>query len=81
MRVYKDQGQVWDQVDLLLKYLHHLEAELFDLKFAQSADVMYICHPNHDARKLARTGHTAWTLTQIAFTDGPYLSKILQRLQ
>ena len=34
-----------------------------------------ICHPNHDARKLERTGHTAWTLTQIAFTDGPYLSQ------
>ena len=36
---------------------------------------MYITHPNHDARKLSRTGHTAWTLTQIEFTDGPYLTE------
>ena len=75
MRVYKDQGQVLSGGSAFEISTPYLEAELFDLKFAQSADVMYICHPNHDARKLARTGHTAWTLTQIAFTDGPYLSE------
>jgi hypothetical protein len=51
----------------------YLEAELFDLKFAQSADVMYICHPNHEVEKLSRTGHTSWTLSDVDFTDGPYL--------
>ena len=75
MRVYKDKGQVLDSGSAFEISTPYLEAELFDLKFAQSADVMYICHPNHDARKLSRTGHTAWTLTQIAFTDGPYLSE------
>ena len=25
--------------------------------------------------KLSRTGHTAWTLTEVAFTDGPYLAQ------
>ncbi len=75
MRVYKDQGQVLSGGSAFEISTPYLEAELFDLKFAQSADVMYICHPNHDARKLERTGHTAWTLTQIAFTDGPYLSE------
>ena len=48
-------------------------AQLFDLKFAQSADVMYICHSSHSVRKLSRTGHTTWTLTEVEFTDGPYL--------
>ena len=52
----------------------YLTAELFELKFAQSADVMYITHPNHEVMKLSRTGHTAWTLTEVSFTDGPYLS-------
>ena len=51
----------------------YLEAELFDLKFAQSADVMYITHPNHEVEKLSRTGHTSWTLADVDFTDGPYL--------
>ncbi len=34
---------------------------------------MYICHENHAVRKLSRTGHTSWSLTEVDFTDGPYL--------
>ena len=73
MRVYKDQGQVLSGGSAFEISTPYLTAELFQLKFAQSADIMYICHPNHAARKLARTGHTSWTLTEIDFTDGPYL--------
>ena len=51
----------------------YLTAELFDIKFAQSADVMYITHPNHEVEKLSRTGHTSWSLADVDFTDGPYL--------
>jgi hypothetical protein len=46
-------------------------AQLFDIKFAQSADVMYITHPEHEVEKLSRTGHTSWTLTDVDFTKGP----------
>ena len=46
-------------------------AQLFDIKFAQSADVMYITHPEHEVEKLSRTGHTSWTLTDVDFTNGP----------
>ena len=48
-------------------------AQLFDLKFAQSADVMYITHPEHEVEKLSRTGHTDWTLTDVDFTNGPFM--------
>ncbi len=48
-------------------------AQLFDLKFAQSADVMYITHPSHEVEKLSRTAHTSWTLTDVDFTNGPYM--------
>jgi hypothetical protein len=34
---------------------------------------MYITHPNHQTRKLSRTGHTTWTLTAVEFTNGPFL--------
>ena len=50
----------------------YLEAELFDLVVTQSADVLYIAHPNHEPRTLSRTGDTAWTLAVIYFLDGPY---------
>jgi len=49
-------------------------AQLFDLKFAQSADVMYLCHPDHEPMKLSRTGHTSWSLTEVDFgITGPYM--------
>jgi len=47
-------------------------AQLFDVKFAQSADVMYITHPSHEVEKLSRTGHTSWTLADVDFTNGPF---------
>lgn len=51
----------------------YLEAELFELQFAQSADTLYIVHNNHAVRKLTRTSHTSWTLTVVDFQNGPYL--------
>ena len=48
-------------------------ADLPELKFAQSADVMYICHPDYVPKKLSRTGHTSWTITDVDFTNGPFL--------
>ena len=34
---------------------------------------MYITHPSHEVEKLSRTAHTAWTLTDVDFTNGPYM--------
>ena len=73
IRFYKDNGQILSGGSAYEISTPYLEAELFDLKFAQSADVMYICHPNHEVEKLSRTGHTSWSLTDVDFTNGPYL--------
>ena len=42
-------------------------AQLFDIGYTQSADVMTIVHPSHPPRELTRTAHNAWTLTNITF--------------
>jgi len=75
IRFYKDKGQIVSGGSAYEISTPYLTAELFDIKFAQSADVMYITHPNHEVMKLSRTGHTAWTLAAIDFTDGPYLAQ------
>jgi len=75
IRFYKDKGQILDSGSAYEISSPYLTAELFDIKFAQSADVMYITHPNHEVMKLSRTGHTSWTLAQVDFTDGPYLAE------
>lgn len=74
MRFYRDEGQILSGTlpyEISTSYLH---TEVFDLKFAQSADVLYICHPLHQTRELTRTDHTAWTLNTFDFVDGPYQS-------
>lgn len=74
IRFYKDNGQIYDGLNPYEIVTPYTEAELFTLKFTQSADILYIVHPDHMPAKLTRTGHTNWTLTDVSFLDGPYLS-------
>tara|TARA_R100000742_G_C4279680_1_gene105269 strand:+ start:4901 stop:7492 length:2592 start_codon:yes stop_codon:yes gene_type:complete len=70
-RVYKDGGQIVDggsAVEVATPYDH---TELSELKFTQSADVMYIVHPSYAPRKITRTSHTAWSISEVDFTRGP----------
>lgn len=53
----------------------YLESELFEVKFTQNADVLFLTHPNHKPRKLSRVAHTNWTMDIIDFQDGPYLKQ------
>jgi len=52
----------------------YLEAELFEIVITQSADVLYIAHPNHAPRTLSRLADANWSLAVIEFVDGPYNS-------
>ncbi len=74
-RFYKDRGRIESPpgtpVEITTQYD---ESELFELSFAQSADVLYIAHPDHPPRKLTRSSHTSWSITDLDFLDGPYLA-------
>ena len=48
----------------------YLEADLFDIKYSQSADTMTLTHPDYDEKELTRTGHAAWTLSNITAATG-----------
>jgi len=73
IRFYKDNGQILSGGSAYEISSPYLEAELFDIKFAQSADTMYICHPNHAPKKLTRSGHTNWTLIDDIILNGPFM--------
>jgi len=47
----------------------YLEADLFDLHYVQSADVLTLCHPNYAPRELKRLGALNWTLSTISFVS------------
>lgn len=72
LRFYRDRGQIVSGTPYQIAS-PYLEADLFEIAYTQSADVLYLAHPSYAPRKLTRTGHTSWTLSTIDFQDGPYL--------
>ena len=71
-RIHKDGGTVVDgSSDPIEVRTPYGEDELADLKFTQSADVMYLVHPLFAPRKITRTSHTAWSIAEVAFERGP----------
>jgi len=53
----------------------YLEADLPQLRFARSADVMFIVHPDYAPRQLSRFAHDNWTLEPVEFVGGPFLDE------
>ena len=58
LRVYYDQGQLLSGGSAYELTTPYLEADLFDLQFAQDADTMWITHPSYKSRKLTRQAAT-----------------------
>lgn len=73
IRFYRNNGQIFSGMSAYEIVTPYVAADLFNLRFTQSNDILYICHPGYAPRALSRTGHTSWTLTTIDFQDGPYL--------
>jgi hypothetical protein len=84
IRVFSNEGRLLkhdgsDPSDVVTTYT---TAQIPELKFTQSADVLYIVHSEHPPRTLSRTidassasrysDNTLWTIADIAFEDGPY---------
>lgn len=73
IRFIKNRAQVVDGTPVTV-VTPYLEADLFQLKVTQSADVMYIAHPSYAPRTLSRTSDISWALAEFDFQDGPYLN-------
>ena len=72
IRFYAQSAQVvsGSAVEVVTTYTN---AQLDELQFAQSADVLYIVHRSHPPRQLVRNSATSFTLSDVVFVDGPYL--------
>jgi hypothetical protein len=46
--------------------------KIANYQFAQSADVLYLVHPDYAPRSLSRSGDTSWNVQEMNFVDGPY---------
>lgn len=58
-----------DPIEVAIDYL---PADFAALRFAQSADTLYIFHPSYRPATLRREADASWTWAYIDFADGPW---------
>lgn len=68
IRFYADGGQVMNGAIPVEVATTYTEEELPYLRFAQSADVLFITHPAHHPAMLSRTSATSFNLAPISWT-------------
>lgn len=75
IRFYMDGGQILSGSTPYEVTTPYAVADIWGLKFEQSADTLYIVHNKYAPRKLTRTGHAAWTLSLCSFINGPLMKE------
>lgn len=50
-------------------------AQLEQIKFTQSADTLFVVHPEVQPQVITRTSDTDWTIDDFEFLDGPYMDQ------
>jgi len=69
IRVWQSGALVGSPVEIVTPYSHD---DIAGLRFAQSADVLFIAHEDYYPRTLTRNSPTSWTLATYDNQDGPY---------
>ena len=72
IRFFKDEGQITSGGSVYEISTTYTAAQIDQIEYVQSADVLYLVHDDHAPRKLSRTGHTSWKISDVDFFDGPY---------
>lgn len=72
IRFYANYGQVQVSSVAFEVATPYSTADLPLLRITQSADTLYIVHPNYLPAKLQRLGSTDFQLVNLTFIDGPY---------
>ena len=69
---YYNGGEVLSGVTRVSTVTPYLEADLFEVQYKQNNDVTWMVHGDYQPRKLTRTSATAFDLSAITFTNGPF---------
>lgn len=75
-RFFFDGGIVLDDdSNVVTTTTPYLTADLFEIQYIQSLDVMYLVHQEYAPRTLSRTSASEFTLETIEFKHGPFLTR------
>lgn len=72
-RFYRDRGQLLSGGSPVEASSPWTSGQLPNIKFAQSADVIYVGHPDYPPQEIQRVSDTSWQIVDHDFLDGPYL--------
>lgn len=75
MRFFRNRGRIMSGGSPLELATPWAAGDLSVLRFEQSNDVLFICHPSFRPRQLRRTAVNAFELKMVDFLDGPYLTE------
>ena len=70
-RVYKDGALVTINSEVVEIETPYTEADLPEIKFAQSADMLFLVHPSHHPAAITR-GVDVWTFDYLKIDNGPF---------
>ncbi len=74
-RFFKDRAQILSGGSPYEIVSPYSAAQIAAVKWVQSADILYTQHGLVRPKQVSRTGHTAWTVADYGFRDGPYLDE------
>lgn len=73
-RFYRNRGQVESSPGVAYELTTPWPASIVrELYFVQSADTLYVIHPDYQPRVITRTSDTSWSIATFNFIDGPFL--------
>ena len=79
-RFIKNAGQIQFENQPVEEETPYITEDLFNIKYAQNADVLTLCHNNYSPCELSRESHYSWNLADIHFQPKilpPKINKIL----
>lgn len=72
IRFYRNGAQIQSGGGAYEVTTTYAEADLFNLKFTQSADTIYIAHNSYPPKILQRITDTSWSFGNYPFSNGPF---------
>lgn len=73
IRVYRPEGAATDDNGNIVQITSPYSADdIFELKFTQSADTLYICHRDYPVKMLFRNSDVDWTISDFESIEGPF---------
>lgn len=78
IRFYTEGAQITDGVNPIEVTTTYAQADLFELSFCQSNDILYMFHNSYSPKKLIRFSDTSWAISEFLSVRTPFLSYVYE---